>query len=41
MWNKFLAAMEKVGRERAYAQLRRLGYTPEVLAKIANQNLTH
>lgn len=36
---RFLSAMEKIGHARARAELRRMGYTPAVLAKMTNENL--
>ena len=39
MWKKFIEAMEKIGQERAEAQLRRMGYRPEILARMANENV--
>lgn len=39
MWKRIIRAMEKIGQARANAELRRMGYTPEKLAKMTNENL--
>ena len=35
----FFDAVEKIGKARADAELRRMGYTPEKLEKMTNRNL--
>lgn len=39
MWKKIIEKLEVMGQARANAELRRMGYTPEVLAKMTNENL--
>lgn len=34
-----MRVMEKIGQERAEVQLRRMGYTPEKIDKMTNENL--
>ena len=38
-FNSIIETLAKVGQHRANAELRRMGYTPESLAKMTNENL--
>lgn len=39
-WKRFFVALEASTQKRANEQLRRMGYTPEKLAKMTNENLS-
>lgn len=38
-WKRLMRAFEQSGQRRAEIELRRMGYTPEKLAKMTNENL--
>ena len=38
-WKALIRALEKSGERKAAIELRRMGYTPEKLAKMTNENL--